>query len=69
MAANLHFRDYNPKQMRLFPERLDKDIDENDPVRVVDAVVDGLKISVFDDLYSDLGRYAWLTVRRFRSIG
>ena len=59
MEAKLHFRDYNPKQMRLFPERLDKDIDENDPVRVVDAVVDGLKISIFGDLYSDLGRDAY----------
>ena len=59
MEAKLHFRDYNPKQMRLFPERLDKDIDENDPVRVVDTVVDGLKISIFGDLYSDLGRDAY----------
>ena len=56
MGANLHFRDYNPKQMLLFPERLDKDIDENDPVRVVDAVVDGLKTSNFSDLYSEYGR-------------
>ena len=56
MVAKIHFREYNPKQMVLFPERLDKDIDENDPVRVVDTVVDSLKISNFDDLYSELGR-------------
>ena len=56
MVTKIHFREYNPKQMVLFPERLDKDIDENDPVRVVDAVVDSLKISNFDDLYSELGR-------------
>ena len=30
--AKLHFRDYNPKQILLFPQRLDKDITENDPV-------------------------------------
>ena len=27
MSAKIHFRDYNPKQMILFPQRLDKDID------------------------------------------
>ncbi len=59
MATNLHFRDYNPKQMVLYPERMDKDIDENDAVRVVDTDVDGLKISVFSDLYSDWGRDAY----------
>ena len=31
--AKVHFRDYNPKQIILFPQRLDKDIAENDPVR------------------------------------
>lgn len=43
MSTKLHFRDYNPKQMVLFPQRLDKDIAENDPVKVVDAVIDNLK--------------------------
>ena len=33
MSTKIHFRDYNPKQMILFPQRLDKDIAENDPVR------------------------------------
>ena len=33
--AKVHFRDYNPKQIILFPQRLDKDIAENDPVRWV----------------------------------
>ena len=41
--AKLHFRDYNPKQILLFPQRLDKDIAENDPVRIVDSVVDHLQ--------------------------
>ena len=38
MSTKIHFRDYNPKQMILFPQRLDKDIAENDPVRVIDMV-------------------------------
>ena len=37
--AKVHFRDYNPKQIILFPQRLDKDIAENDPVRIVDTKV------------------------------
>ena len=56
MSTKLHFRDYNPKQMILFPQRLDKDIAENDPVRVVDAVIDGLKLENFKKLYRERGR-------------
>ena len=40
--AKVHIRDYNPKQIILFPQRLDKDIAENDPVRIVDTIVDQL---------------------------
>ena len=47
MSAKIHFRDYNPKQMILFPQRLDKDIAGNDPVRVVDAVIDSLNLENF----------------------
>lgn len=32
MYAKIHIREYNTKQMILFPRRLDKDIVENDPV-------------------------------------
>ena len=42
--AKVHFRDYNPKQIILFPQRLDKDIAENDPVRIVDTIVDQLTL-------------------------
>ena len=56
MSAKVHFRDYNPKQMLLFPQRLDKDIAENDPVRVVDAVIDSLKLENFRNLYNERGR-------------
>lgn len=54
--AKLHFLDYNPKQILLFPERLDKDIAENDPVRIVSSVVDNLKLENFRKLYNYRGR-------------
>ena len=56
MSAKIHFRDYNPKQMILFPQRLDKDIAGNDPVRVVDAVIDSLNLENFRKLYKERGR-------------
>lgn len=56
MSAKLHFRDYNSKQIILFPQRLDKDIAENDPVRVVDTLIDGLKLENFKKLYKERGR-------------
>lgn len=55
MGTKLHFRDYNSKQIILFPQRIDKDIAENDPVRVVDAVIDGLKLDNFNKLYYERG--------------
>ena len=55
MSTKLHFRDYNPKQMTLFPERLDKDIPKNDPVRTVDTIIDNLKIERFARLYNEFG--------------
>ena len=51
MSTKIHFRDYNPKQTILFPHRLDKDIAETDPVRVVDTVIDSLKLENFRKLY------------------
>lgn len=56
MSTKFHFRDYNPKQMILFPQRLDKDIAENDPVRVVDAVIDNLRLDNFKKMYKERGR-------------
>lgn len=55
MSTKLQFKSYNPKQMSLFPERLDVDIEENDPVRIVDSVIDHLKIGRFERLYHDCG--------------
>lgn len=56
MSAKLHFRPYAPKQLLLFPECLDKDIADNDPVRVIDTVIDELKLGNFKKLYKETGR-------------
>ncbi|EOS02095.1 hypothetical protein C799_01211 [Bacteroides thetaiotaomicron dnLKV9] len=34
----IHFRLYSPNQTVLFPQRIDKDIVENDPVRMVNIL-------------------------------
>ena len=39
MSAKLHFREHINNQLVLFPERIDKDIAPDDPVRLVNAVV------------------------------
>lgn len=54
--AKLHFREYNPKQILLFPQRLDENIAENDPVRIVDAVIESLRLEDFKRLYRQRGR-------------
>lgn len=40
--AKLYFRPYIPNQTILFPQRIDENISENAPVRIVNAVVDHL---------------------------
>ena len=54
--AKIHFRPYNPNQTVLFPQRIDEDIAENDPVRVVDALVESLNLEGFKKLYKECGR-------------
>lgn len=56
MSTKLHFKSYTPNQMVLFPQRIDEDIAENDPVRVVDAVVESLNLEDFKKLYRERGR-------------
>ena len=53
---NYHFRPYSPNQTVLFPERIDKDISPDDPVRLVSAVIDNLDISGIRRLYKACGR-------------
>lgn len=54
--TKLHFRPYICNQTVLFPQRIDENIAENDPVRIVNAVVDSLKLDNFHKLYKESGR-------------
>ena len=56
MSAKLHFRPYINNQLVLFPQRIDEDIAPDDPVRLVNAVIDSLDLKCFEALYHDLGR-------------
>ena len=55
MSAKLHFREHINNQLVLFPERIDKDIAPDDPVRLVNAVVDSLDMGRIYTLYYDRG--------------
>ena len=54
--AKIHFRPYNSNQTVLFPQRIDADIAENDPVRMVNALVESLNLESFRKLYKECGR-------------
>ena len=54
--TKIHFRPYIPNQTVLFPQRIDEDIAENDPVRMVDALVESLNLESFRKLYKECGR-------------
>ena len=56
MSAKIHFRSHINNQTVLFPQRIDRDIAENDPVRLVNAVVDSLNLENFNRLYKERGR-------------
>ena len=51
-----HFRPYSPNQMVLFPQRIDKDIAEDDPVRLISSIVDSLNLTNMRKLYKERGR-------------
>ena len=51
-----HFRPYSPNQTILFPQRIDKDIAENDPVRLISRIVESLDLSSMRKLYRERGR-------------
>lgn len=57
--AKLHFRPYVPNQTVLFPGRIDENIAANDPVHIVNAVVDNLNLDNLKKLYKDTGRSAY----------
>jgi len=54
--TKLHFRPYTSKQPVLFPQRIDEDIAEDDPVRIIDAVLDGIDLKRIFELYKPDGR-------------
>ena len=56
VMAKLHFRPYLPNQTVLFPGRIDENIAANDPVRIVNTVVDNLNLDNFKKLYKATGR-------------
>ncbi len=56
VMAKLHFRPYIPNQTVLFPQRIDENIVANDPVRIVNAVIDNLNLESFKKLYKETGR-------------
>ena len=56
MSAKIHFRSHINNQTVLFPQRIDRDIAENDPVRLVNAVVGNLNLENFNRLYKERGR-------------
>ena len=54
--AKVHFRSYIHNKMILFPQRIDKDIAEDDPVRLLNALVDNLMLDNVYKLYKPSGR-------------
>lgn len=59
MSTNLHTKSYSNKDWLFFLLNPNEDISENDPVRIVDAVVEGLDLSGFKKLYRERGRFAY----------
>ena len=52
----LTFRPYTTKQILLFPQRIDEIIAEDDPVRLVNGLIDQLDLTGFRKLYKAYGR-------------
>ena len=57
--AKIQFLPYLQNQMVLFPQRIDEDIAEDSPVRIINSVVDHLDLSKILALYSDVGCYGY----------
>ena len=54
--AKIHFRLYTTKQILLFPQRIDENIAEDAPVRLVNGLIDHLDLISFRKLYKEYGR-------------
>ena len=57
--SKIHYHPYTPNQLVLFPQRIDENIAGNDPVRIVNAIVDSLNLEAFKKLYKEKGRSAY----------
>jgi transposase len=58
--TRVHFISWTPNQMVLFPQRIDEDIAENAPVRIINGIIDGLKLHNIPNLYKETGRSPYL---------
>ena len=56
MYTKLHTKNYNNNDRLFFLLNPNDDIAANDPVRVVDAIVESLDLSEFKKLYRERGR-------------
>ena len=67
--AKIHFRTYTTKQILLFPQRIDENIAEDDPVRLVNGLIDQLDLTSFIKLYKVAGyeHPDFATINRFRN--
>lgn len=59
MSAKLHAKYYSNKDRLFFSLNPDEDIAKDDPVRIVDAVVESLDLREFKKLYRERGRCAY----------
>lgn len=62
MSTKLHTKDYSNNDRLFFLLDPNKDIAGNDPVRVVDTIVESLDLKEFKKLYSERG--AVRTIRK-----
>ncbi len=54
--AKIHYRPYIPNQTVLFPQRIDENIAQDSPVRIISSLVDSLDLRSFHKLYRQEGR-------------
>ena len=59
MPTKLHTKTYSNNDRLFFLLNPNDDIAENDPVRIVDAIVEGLDLKAFQKLYRERGRCAY----------
>ena len=55
MSAKVRFKSYNTGIISIFPVDLGEKIPKNAPVRLIDGIVDGLKLDKVIETYKDGG--------------